>query len=82
MDATRAISAYCRKQVPSAEANKSILRLTTISGEKNGACSGTVAHTQNIAFFEWGTKWSWSEGIVVGFVAIGVIGHRKSIVTR
>jgi len=52
MQATGTIGANSRKEVVTVEANKRILKFTTVACEKNCPASWSIADANNISFFE------------------------------
>jgi hypothetical protein len=81
MQATRTIGANGGKEVVTVEANKRILKFTTVACEKNCPTSWSIADANNIPFFEWWSQGRGSEWVIVGLVTVGVVCDGISTLT-
>jgi hypothetical protein len=65
MNAARTVRAYCGKQVPATQTNKSVLGLATVAGIKYSSSSWAVTNTEDIALLERRAEGCCGEGVVV-----------------
>lgn len=82
MYAAGSVGAYSWEEVVTVESNESILKFTTVSGEKDSPTSWPIAHANDVPFLERRGQRRGCEGIIVGLVAVGVISDGISRVTR
>lgn len=82
MDTARTVGTYRGEKVPAAQSSERIVHFPAIASEEDGAAAWAVTDAEDIAFFEFWTKGSCSERIVVGLVAPGIICYGITIVAR
>jgi hypothetical protein len=80
MYTARAIGSDSGKEVPSTEANESILHLATVACEKNGASARPIANTENVTFLQASTERGTGKRVVMGLVPTGMVCYRVTII--
>ena len=82
MYAAGTVGTYSGEEVVTVESNESILKFTTVSGEKDSPTSWPIADTNDVPFLKRRGQWRSCERVIVGLVTIGVISDGISRVTR
>lgn len=80
MYTARAVCAYGGKEVPFSEANESVFHFATVACEKDSAGARSIAHAKNVPLLELRAKRGGGKGVVVRFIASGMVGDREATV--